>query len=314
MDKKIAFVTGPPRSGTSWMISMLNEVKETFCLWEGRLFFGDNVVSLFDGLKKGISPWHKWIAHRKRNWLCTDSKIETINKRNWLSWHKFHLERYATHVTGLIVRDLMLNAARNSEAKIVINKDPVSYPGNLRRLMRGLPEAKVIYMDRDIKDTITSSIFTHWKYVKNGGIGIEPFTETDFILTEEFLNKKVSNPVSRDSLEKITRNLMLVRYDDADWYAENEPNRFMIVKYEDLYESESPVPKFKEVLDFLGLEISMDRVTEAVKKSSKFNKEGAIINKEIKMDGTSGKHKLLGSWPNAIMNGVIQKVKDKLNL
>jgi len=85
-ESEIFFLTGLPKSGTTWLMNILNSSEKICCLGEGRFFSSglDDVPSLFDAFSEGIRPWYEFIALRKNNWIGLDDQITTINCQNFL--------------------------------------------------------------------------------------------------------------------------------------------------------------------------------------------------------------------------------------
>jgi hypothetical protein len=318
--KQLVLITGYPRGGTTFTAQMFKEMPKVFCRWEGRLFFGDDIFSLYDRIKEGIYPWFNWISHRKNNWLNMNDYIYTVdNKKNFVNriFIDKSLTEFVNFIVGKSAKYLMEKTAEGYNIDFIINKDPVSRPNTLNRLFSFIEEdeGKVVFIKRDIKDTMISSALTHWKYKKDGGIGIDPLTEEDVIQTDFFLNGRNKHILTEKTIINMSENLSRI-YEEAKIIQSLFPKHFKIFFYDDVYKN--PEETLKKMCSFIGYDPNDEEIFEAVEKAGGFsfekNQEGAIINDKIKMDGSSGKGNILFTEEDRkIINSIEQKILNKKN-
>ncbi len=305
--KQLGFITGLPRSGTGWLATMFSQIPNVCCFWQGRFYFRDCINSLYDELKEGIRPWYTWIAHRKMNWIQSEDIIKTVGNRNWISEEDLEnkFDKDMEEMMARIVPYFMLKAAKDTD-ELIINKDTVRHPGTLIRLVNSLPEAKVIFLKRDIKETLMSSVLTHLQYKTNGGIGIDPFTEADLIQTQKFIEGKVEAPLTKESMVKhITRMLKVIA--EAEEIALENPN-FMILNYESL-RKETMLSLSKILNIFFKFPVKQSDIDKAIMSTGGYqHKKHARKVGNITLDGSPGNlTKLLGEDINKEIDKILKE-------
>jgi len=271
MDYQIFFITGLPKSGTTWMMNMLNSIDGICCLGEGKFFSSGltNVPSLYDAIKNGIYNWHNFIAHRKNNWLNLDKHITTINKTNILP-NKV-LERSLQKETDTIIRKYIIhlfNKAKQQNTILIGDKSPLLYTNEFSRIIRIFPEAKIIFLIRDLENFIISILFHFWRSNKDNRSdkSICLFTSDDFIIINNFLTsgnnmKKIARTSTIKRLANIWKNTNSFVYKKSKTH-----KQILIVYYNKL--KLQPYRHLKNILDFLNINIEKDSINNIIEKNS----------------------------------------------
>src|SRR5215211_938268 len=159
------FVVGEMKSGTSWVMWMLDSHPEVFCSGEG-CFFGrdqewedvpvilDPTPSLRNGLLgcEGLGIWRSFM---------------------WNYWAKQGDAEYdLSNLTRLAIDYYMLQGSARSGKRIVGDKSPL-HTDYVDEIFELYPEAKVIHIFRDGRDVAVSLMHHFWnlsKDIHEGGI------------------------------------------------------------------------------------------------------------------------------------------------
>lgn len=170
-EARVFLVTGFPKSGTTWLMRMLDHVPGVTCRGEGR-FFSSHLVGvprLLDALREGLEPWLQYVAVRKRCWIVPDDRIETVDRQNRIREDGFGevLEDEARLLAGLYVEALLRRTA-GPDGALVGDKTPVLSGCELADLRAALPEVPVVFLRRDPFDTIVSLIHHFARSVAGG--------------------------------------------------------------------------------------------------------------------------------------------------
>lgn len=292
-DTKIFFITGLPKSGTTWTVNMLNSLDGVVVRGEG-CFFSNiyrNAPSLHDSLKRGIAPWFDYISHRKANWLQTDDIIETVNKYNYIRSERLEeaFEARAGDMTRAVVTGLMESAARSPGARLVGDKTPVMAPEDLLALRRVFPDAPVICMKRGVKDYVVSHLFHYHRSMRDRRPDSDfmHLEVDDFLRVERFNDGLEEELVSLETAKKLARCWASV-YKAAEKLAEKTPDTFRVVSYEGLLED--PVGELTAITALLGLEEPSGRLEEAVRATDRraVKTAGTAVMKEHVRSGEPG--------------------------
>ncbi len=270
MDYQIFFLTGLPRSGTTWTMNMLNSCDNICCLGEGRFFSSmlRDVPSLYDTIKQGIYNWHHFIAHRKNNWLNLDKYITTVNKTNYISKHI--LNTSITRETDIIVRNYVLdlfNRHKKQNIKVIGDKTPIFYIEEFKRILRIFPEAKIIFLIRKLDDFIVSILFHFWRSNSQNRPDkhICLFEPEDFIIINNYINHKSSKITIRNKTIKRLANIW--KKTNSFVYKKSLINKnILIIKYEDL--KIHTFKSLKKILNFLDISYSDDIIENIININS----------------------------------------------
>jgi len=238
-------------------------------------------------MKDGIKPWFEWIGHRKKNWVRSDKYIKTINNRNWIDEKDFEniLKANMHCLMNAMIPTMMKDSAKFDD-EIVINKDPVSKPNTLNRLIMSIPGVKIVFLVRNIKDIIISSALMHHTYKTNGGIGIDPFTEGDLIRTQEFIDGEADSILAEDSALKHAERMIGIQKAAEGFY--NEGFDIYLLDYNWLY-NDPLTEMWYLVNNYLGLSATKDDVRKVIEDTGGFSKKKHIrVIGNMKLDGSPG--------------------------
>jgi len=227
------FITGLPRSGTTWLKNMLNEITGVMCFGEGLLYSGiaREVPSLFDSVAGGIREWVEFIAQRKGSVLNTDQAIRTIGNRVNVIGEAI-VEGETERLTMLMVHAAVEYLF--SEWDVAGEKSPVIRGSDLHRIAHCNRNALIVVLTRDVCDWIVS--WSRLYYQRRSLVAVSwqypPFTNGDFIqldrtfgkgMPERFLNEATMRKLvaiwkdvvrAAEELAAVRRNVLHFRYED----------------------------------------------------------------------------------------------------
>ncbi len=189
MTYKHFFITGLPRSGTTFLSSMFKAIGIN-CYGEGRIYGSSNrdAIALYDVVYAAVKQWAGFIALRKGNVLHTDGAICTVGVVNSVS--EGVLAERTEAVTGC-----MIHAAAQylSHGKIAGIKTPILYPKQIERMIQGNPESLIIILTRDPADWIVS--LGRWYYrrrkIRATSWDCIPFNHADFIQLHRYFTPRI---------------------------------------------------------------------------------------------------------------------------
>ena len=143
-DKKIFFVTGTEKSGTTWLQMLLNQHPEVACKGEGQF-----ANMLWPNLRKMLSEHSMYVADKNQN---TFKEIEPFPV--FREEHLVALQSFSTMM-------LLSEYGDDDHIQAIGEKTPrhISALGRIKELF---PEAKFIFIFRDGRDAVVSG----WYHIK----------------------------------------------------------------------------------------------------------------------------------------------------
>lgn len=259
------FITGLPKTGSSWLMNMLNDVPGIKCMGEGRFFSSGikNIPSLFDSLNNGLGRWIDYIAERKHNWFDNCLEINTIEKRNYvMDKDKERIKEGLTKSTiRHIVPEIMMSRAGDN-TQIIGDKTPSIRIGDLDRMINTFPIAKVIFLHRGVYDFLASYIMHFYRSTKvnRPDANFESFTVNDFVQIHSFLNEDSDMIVSPERLE----SLVEIWREFEKRFSETQPSDFMLpIRYEEMRKETEKT--FNRIVDFLISKVPTIELKKIVK-------------------------------------------------
>jgi glycosyltransferase involved in cell wall biosynthesis len=226
------FVVGEMKSGTSWVMWMLDSHPEIFCSGEGCFFGRDQMM---EDIPVILDP-----TPSLRNGLQSSEGLHIWRSFMWNYWAKQgDEEQDLRNLTRLAVDYYMLQGSARSGKRIVGDKSPL-HTDHVDEIFELYPEAKVIHVVRDGRDVAVSLMHHFWNLSKDiheqGIYDLEPeelakrdaYRENprafglsgESIFVEERLhqiaarwNRRVRK-ASRDGIEYLGDNFLQLRYED----------------------------------------------------------------------------------------------------
>lgn len=240
----VFFVVGQPRSGTTWLMRLLNSHPEILCLGEGRFFGRDWREPQMRKLPVNKQPSSLYNALSSSEYL-----------RFWVErsvWSKDKdPDEHINNLTRMAIDYFMTRKLSETGKRIVGDKTPLLTPNVVREISELYPEAKVIHIIRDGRDQAVSLMHYLWNTARSeGGLyHVEPeelekrnvyrkapqeLLETgEGIFTEERLRRMATNwsdrvaKNSRDGRTLLGGNYTEVRYEDLLARPEEEAERLL---------------------------------------------------------------------------------------
>jgi hypothetical protein len=153
---QLFFVVGRAKSGTSWLMRMLDSHPELICRGEGK-FFGTR---------------HRLGGGRGRSLerVLRDSEElrEWAGRSPWTREGEWE-ERSRRFAAELARASLLAAVPERSGIVAVGDKTPLNGPGVVASIGAALPEARVIHIVRDGRDVAVSSAHHRWNELERGG-------------------------------------------------------------------------------------------------------------------------------------------------
>ena len=159
-------ITGRARSGTSWVMRILDAHPEILCGGEGRFYgaryrVGDSKVRSLHGALLASKPLRDW-----------------AESSGWTRGRDFRQE--IGEMTAILADHVLARELARSGKRMVGDKTPLTTPTMLSEVAKLRPGTKVAHVIRDGRDVAVSSVHHLWNSdVRDGGsIGLAPSSPT----------------------------------------------------------------------------------------------------------------------------------------
>jgi hypothetical protein len=240
VEKRLVWILGSPRSGSTWLLNLLG--------------FDRRVIKIDEptvGLHVGALMLD-WVSVRPRRIPVDRMRVNDVRAEMPSYFFSRRYER--AWKPGL--RDLILGRLRAElldEAQgrgighpIAVIKEPIGSQG-ADIMMSLLPESRLIFLLRDGRDVIDSELdaFAHGGWVADMLPGFESAEQERL----SFVNSRAQAWLCRT--EAVQRA-----------FDEHRPELRIMVRYEDLLRD--PGGTFESLVDWLGLDLDGERIREAV--------------------------------------------------
>lgn len=264
-DPPVFFLTGRAKSGTSWLMRILDAHPEVLCKGEGRFFgrgFKREDFMNSPGAKPQPSSLYRAI-------LDADYLRAWVERSNWTRGDD--TEEHLRELTRLATRHFLAAQLAKTGKRIVGDKTPILDAGMLEEISTIYPGAKVIHIIRDGRDTAVSTVHHMWNNAREEGgtyyLTPEEKTKREsyradpekFLRSGEslFTPKRLRNIATfwEHQIGQVTGDGRTLLGDD---YAE--------VRYEDLLER--PVKEVARLLEFLGADATEEAARRCVEAAS----------------------------------------------
>jgi len=291
----VFFVVGRAKSGTSWLMKILDSHPEILCRGEGRFFGRDFIQEAFERGQQGrIQPSSLYRALLEAHYLEAWIERSVWTRGDDVGEHLARLTRLSTDY-------FLTQKLSKSGKRIVGDKTPLLSDEILEEIGAIYPDAKVVHIIRDGRDVAVSLMHHRWNLASAGedvpGLRPEELARRDAHLKDPgrptgareglFPEGMLEGFATgwRDQISK-TRN------DGSALLGAN----YTEVKYESLLEE--PEEQTRRLLRFLGADAAEETARECVRSAS-FEKlsKGRRRGEE---DATSFFRKgIAGDWRNA---------------
>lgn len=232
------FLVGRSKSGTSWLMGLLNSHPEIMCRGEGKFFGKDSHKSL-----------HGALAHSER--------LQTWLGRNPWTWQDQDPD--LGDLLGVAVSYLMEEKLKKAKKRIVGDKTPLENVEVVEEIATICPGSKVIHIIRDGRDVAVSTIHHRWNSATDRGGGIR-LTPKQIAKREAYRSNPSAFGASGESIfsdgevaevAKNWRTFVSRAIQDGPKLLGGDYHQ---LHYEDLLTE--PVAKVRRVLEFLGADSS----------------------------------------------------------
>ncbi len=142
------FLVGRAKSGTSWLMRLLNSHPEILCRGEGKLFGKDSPKSLHHALANS-DDLQTWLNRNPWTWQEQDPKLE--------------------HMMSVLVRYLMAEKLSKTRKRIVGDKTPLESNETIEDVADLCPSSKVVHIIRDGRDVAVSTLHHWWREAETKG-------------------------------------------------------------------------------------------------------------------------------------------------
>jgi hypothetical protein len=255
----VFFVLGYQKSGTTWLMRMLDSHPEILCRGEGR-FFGAS------WRQKGL----KQMEVQRPPSSLYNAMLDAEYLKLWIErsvWSRNddageHLENLTRMAVDYFLRCELLKTGK----KMVGDKSPLLTPETMKEAGEIYPEARVIHIIRDGRDAAVSAVHHTWNFGKATKSAEVSAKREACRRNPRELREAGESIFVKDHLRKLA----------ADWATrvggavEDGPTLFgsnyTEVRYEDLLKS--PEDEIMRLLQFLGAEASEKTVRRCVSSAS----------------------------------------------
>lgn len=267
----VFFVVGLGKSGTGWLMKLLDTHPEVLCRGEGK-FFGQEWTektlerirageertanrppgSLY-GAVTGSEALRFWIE--RSIWTKNDDPDERLNRLAGLVTEHFLHERL--HATG---------------KRMAGDKTPLQSPDVVRETSLSNPDAKIIHIVRDGRDQAVSMMHQHWKGAQDQGSFYRLKPEEVAKRDEFYRTRRVPLEVDGGGIfteerlgsfaERWKERVGQTVEDGSALFRD----RYAEVKYEDLLER--PVEEARRLFGFLGADAGEEVARRCVEETS----------------------------------------------
>ncbi|MGH3145553.1 MAG: sulfotransferase [Rubrobacter sp.] len=259
----VFFVIGRAKSGTSWLMRLLNAHPEILCRGEGRFFGRDFIREDFRDQER-IQPSSLYRAFLEAEYLQAWMERSVWTRGDDVEGHLINLTRMATHY-------FLTQRLTNSGKRIVGDKTPLVSADIVSEMSAIYPEAKVIHIIRDGRDIAISMVHHRWNRSRDEG-GIYELDPEEARRREAYRKSPEGTIKTGEGLftEKMIRSMA------NGWRKQINETRqggmallganYAEVRYEDLLEH--PETEAERLLEFLGADAGEEAVRECVRAAS----------------------------------------------
>jgi hypothetical protein len=261
----VFFIVGRARSGTSWLMRLLNSHPEILCRGEGRIFGRDFYREDFKRMElETIQPssLYRAILDSEYLRLWVERSVWTRGK---------DVNECLTGLTHAAITYFLSERLSETGKRIVGDKTPFLSTETMSEIGVIFPEAKVIHMIRDGRDVAVSSVHHRWNHAKDEGSIYE--LEPEEIAKREAYRKDAERFLrAGESIftEKVLRSAAVSWNDFVSKTIQDGPallgSNYAEIRYEDLLQR--PEEEAGRILRFLGADDGEEAVKRCVESAS----------------------------------------------
>jgi hypothetical protein len=258
-ESPVFFVVGHQKSGTTWLMRMLDAHAEILCRGEGR-FFG--------------AEWRQKSVRRIDARRPPSSLYNAVLDAKYL---KFWVERsvwsrdgdadeHLKNLTRMAIDYFLLGELARTGKRLVGDKSPLLVPETIEEISAIYPDARVVHIIRDGRDAVVSALHHSWNFgkkVKNDEVSAkrEAYREDPDRMLNSGESLFAGNSLARMAGEWAARVGRSVE-DGPALLGEN----YTEVRYEDLLSR--PEEEVRRLLGFLGAGADDETVRRCVDAAS----------------------------------------------
>lgn len=260
----IFFLVGNPRSGTTWLMRLLNAHQEILCRGEGR-FFGRGWRRA--GFKK--QQIQKQGSSLYNSFAKDEYLVAWLERSVWARDES--VEKHLNNLTRLAVYYFMTEKLAKTDKRVVGDKTPLLSAGIVGEVGVVCPEAKVIHIARDGRDVTVSLMHYLWNNARSEG-GRQPVSREELDKRDRYRRDPEGFVASGESIftEKRLRRAAGNWAERVGGAAEDGPSllgpNYAEVKYEELLSE--PETQARRLFEFLGAEAEAPTVRRCVEAAS----------------------------------------------
>jgi hypothetical protein len=255
----VFFVLGHQKSGTTWLMRMLDSHPEILCRGEGRFFGASWRQKSLKQMEVQRPPSSLYNAMLDAEYLKLWIERSVWSRNDDTGKHLDNLTRMAV---DYFLRGELLKTGK----KMVGDKSPLLTPETMKEVGEIYPEARVIHIIRDGRDAAVSAVHHTWNFGKASKSEELSAKREAYRRNPRQLREAGESIFARDHLRKLA----------ADWATrvgravEDGPallgSNYTEVRYEDLLQR--PEEEIRRLLVFLGAEASEETVRRCVSSAS----------------------------------------------
>jgi hypothetical protein len=262
----VFFLTGRAKSGTSWLMRILDSHPEVLCKGEG-LFFGRDYLR-----EKAGGGEKAKVQRRSLHGVIAGSEAlrAWVGRSVWTQGDD--AEEHVANLTGLATNYFLKRRLSETSKRIVGDKTPFTSKEFIGEVAEIVPDAKLIHIIRDGRDVAISSMHHVWNNAKHEG-GIHDLNPEEIETRDAyradpraflesgrsiFAGRQLAG-TARNWAEMVER----ARHDGPKLLGEEN---YAEVRYEDLLER--PEEEVRRLLRFLGADAGEETVRRCVESAS----------------------------------------------
>lgn len=260
----VFFVMGVSRSGTTWLMRLLNAHPEVLCKGEGR-FFG----------KAWREPRMRKLDVKKQPSSLQNALLSSEYLRFWIErsvWSREEdSQKHLDNLMRLSVNYFLNNEIEKTGKKIVGDKTPILGEAVIEEVGRIFPDAKVVHIVRDGRDRAVSLMHYLWNTARSEG-GIYPMKPEELAKRDlyrenpEKLFENGEGIFTEERLRTMARQWGMRVGMTASEAPDLLGGNYLEVKYEDLLEK--PEQEAKRLFEHLGADADEKTVRRCVERVS----------------------------------------------